>query len=119
MKFQKRKTIPYNGEMWSRTDLAEHLGVNENLLSGRISRGWPPERWAEPVKVENRIHKEHKPLTPLERANYKAYKDDELWTVYQFFRGQDNELTMLADFMGSDAGSASAKIVNWKREGRL
>ena len=119
MKFEKRATIPYEGEMWSRTDLAEHLGVSENLLSGRISRGWPPERWAEPVRGECRNHKEPVPLTPLERANQRAYTDDELWTVHQFFREQDNELTMLADFMGSDAEAASAKIVNWKREGRI
>ena len=119
MKFQKRKTIPYEGEMWSRTDLAEHLGITSGLLNSRISRGVPPALWAEPVKVENRNHKEPVPLTPLERANHKAYTDDELWTVYQFFRGQGNELTMLADFMGSDAEAASAKIVNWKREGRI
>ena len=119
MIFCRKATIPYKGKMWSRSDLAEHLGLTPSLLNGRIARGWPPERWGEPVQIEMRNHREPVPLTPLEMANHKSYTDEELWETYQFFRGQGNELTMLADFMGADAEADSAKIVNWKREGRL
>lgn len=119
MIFCRKATILYEGKLWSRSDLAEHLGLSASVLNGRIARGWPPERWGEPVQIEMRNHKEPQPMTPLDMANHKSYTDEELWETYQFFRGQSNELTVLADFMCSDATAASEQIVKWKREGRI
>lgn len=53
-KQQERNTrqtrwLDYDGRKWCATDLAEHLGVARHVLYGRIGRGWPPERWAQPA----------------------------------------------------------------------
>lgn len=104
----KKQNIPYeDGKLWSLKDLAAHLGISYSALYSRIDRGWPPERWGEPAQ-------ERRPPAEIEE-----YTDADLLELYQQFAGQYNELTMLADFMGSDTEAASEKIVQWKAQGRI
>ena len=110
--WEQRYNIPYeDGKLWSLKDLAAHLGISYDALYGRIARGWPPERWGESMQKRRPSGE-----APVEIAEYT---DAELLELYWQFAGQPNELTMLADFMGSDEEAASAKIVQWKREGRI
>ena len=109
---EQKYNIPYeDGKLWSLKELAAYLGLSYNALYGRIAKGWPPERWGEPMQ-------QRRPPggTPVETAEYT---DVELLELYWQFAGQDNELTMLADFMGSDTEAASAQIVRWKAQGRI
>ena len=120
----KKFNIPYEGEMWSLTDLADYLGLELQTLKKRV-KVYPAERWAEPVKQsQSRKQKPKKyetdeRYTPSELDRMKGYSDWELFQLYRRFRDEPGALRRLADFMASDTRTAKKKVLQWQQEGRL
>lgn len=112
----------FEGVWYNSHSFGRKFGINPATIRGRLDRGWPPERLAEPVDEKHRSRwageAKVRPM-PQKPVRCKPYDEEELLELYRMFEGQSDELTRLADFMIADAEAAGQQIVKWKKEGRI